>query len=182
MEDLSLHILDIAENSIEAGANNIDIYLKEDRKNDILVLEIKDDGKGMNKETIEKALDPFFSTKKVRRIGLGIPLLADAAKEAGGNISLDSEPGKWTMIRATFKLSHIDLKPLGDIASTLLTLIISHPEIEIHFLHEVNGNSYSLKSNEIRNNFKGDLPNSPEFIKYVRNYIEERLSLIWRKE
>jgi signal transduction histidine kinase len=102
MEDLSLHILDVAENSISSSAGRIEIRINEDAENDVLTIEIKDDGKGMDEQTLQKALDPFFTTRTTRRVGLGLPLLAQAARETDGKIELHSSPGQGTTVRATF--------------------------------------------------------------------------------
>jgi len=139
LEDLSLHILDIAENSIAAGAQNITIRITQDTQRDRLVLVIVDDGRGMDEETVRKVTDPFFTTKSVRRVGLGLPLLEEAARMANGNLSIRSRPGRGTRIKATFGLNHIDRKPMGDIAQTLKTLIVAHPEIRIRFHHRCDG-------------------------------------------
>jgi len=132
MEDLSLHILDIVENSIEAKATRICININQDIENDLLVIEIKDNGNGMNNETLKKAVDPFFTTRTTRNIGLGLSLLEQAIRECKGDFQIKSEINKGTSIKATFQNSHIDRKPLGDLNATLMTLIAAHPEI--HFV------------------------------------------------
>jgi len=129
MEDLSLHILDIVENSIEAKATRIFISIDQDMKNDLLVIEIKDNGKGMNREILKKAVNPFFTTRNTRKVGLGLSLLKQATRECGGTFKIKSEISKGTSIKAIFQNSHIDRKPLGDLNATLVTLIAAHPEI-----------------------------------------------------
>jgi len=133
MEDISLHIMDIIENSIRAVAKNIELRMIE--KDKVLTLEIIDDGIGMSEETKKKALDPFFSSKKNKKFGLGLSLLSQSSEEAGGNLKIESEVGKGTKITATFKSDHIDRKPLGDIGTTLKCLILAHPEINFSFDH-----------------------------------------------
>lgn len=150
MEDLSLHILDIAENAIRARAKRIEIMIVEDKDNDLLTLEIKDDGLGMDEETKKKALDPFFTTKITRRIGLGLPLLAQSARESGGNMELISKSGEGTKVRATFRHSHPDRKPLGDMARTMLTLITANPEVDFIYEHREGDSIYRLDSRKIR--------------------------------
>ncbi len=135
MEDFSLHILDIAENSIRANAKNINILITEDKINDLLTLTIEDDGKGMNTKTKEYALNPFFTTKKGKKVGLGLAFLSHSAEEADGSMKIESEPGKGTRIVATFKLEHIDRRPLGNLNDTIKCLKITHPEINITFNH-----------------------------------------------
>lgn len=133
MEDLSLHILDIVENSIAASATRIRILITEDTQRDLLSLEISDNGRGMDAETQKKALDPFYTTRTTRRVGLGLPLLAQAAREGGGHFELDSETGRGTTVKAVFQLSHPDRKPLGDIAETLQTILSGRPELDLRF-------------------------------------------------
>jgi len=112
MQDLSLHILDIIENSINAGAKRVEIMINEDLEKDILSIEIKDNGEGIDRETLEKVLDPFYTTRTTRRVGLGLSLLSQSAKEAEGDISIKSEKGVGTAVHAYFKHSHIDRRPL----------------------------------------------------------------------
>lgn len=133
MEDVSLHILDIAENALRAGAKNVTIRLALGKREDRLVLEVTDDGEGMNKEAMGRAVDPFFTTKEGKRVGLGLPFLAQAAEEAGGKLEVQSSPGKGTKVIATFGLSHIDRKPLGNIEETLQCLKATHPEVCFSF-------------------------------------------------
>jgi signal transduction histidine kinase len=149
MEDLSLHILDVAENSISSSAGRIEIRINEDAENDVLTIEIKDDGKGMDEQTLQKALDPFFTTRTTRRVGLGLPLLAQAARETDGKIELHSSPGQGTTVRATFCYSHPDRKPMGDIQETICTLVMGHPEIAFLYEHAKNGSIYRFDTREI---------------------------------
>jgi signal transduction histidine kinase len=135
MEDISLHILDIAENSIRAKAKNINIMIIEDKKNDLMTLTIEDDGEGMNDVAKEHALNPFFTTKKSKKVGLGLAFLAHSAEEAGGTMRIESEPGRGTKVIATFRLDHIDRKPLGNLNETIKCLKITHQEINTTFNH-----------------------------------------------
>jgi signal transduction histidine kinase len=135
MEELSLHILDIVENSIAAGAETVEIYISEDTTKNLLTIEIKDNGRGMEEAMLAKVLDPFFTTKKVRRIGLGLPLLKQAAETACGELKIESKLGQGSIVQATFQLNHIDRQPLGDIAQTLRLLVITHPEIRFIYQH-----------------------------------------------
>jgi len=133
MEDLSLHILDIVENSLRASADTVEITIREDTKRNRLSLEIRDNGRGMTEEERKRALDPFFTTKENRKYGLGLALLAQAAEESGGGLELQSEPGRGTTVRAEFDLGHPDSKPLGDVAATLRTLLFTNPELKLKF-------------------------------------------------
>jgi signal transduction histidine kinase len=129
MQDISLHILDIVENCVAAGASGITIHIIEDSEKDALTVEIEDNGRGMDQETVRKALDPFYSTKPGKRVGLGIPLLAQAAREGGGKFEIESKPESGTRIIASFVLSHPDRKPLGDVKGTVRMMQLTHPEI-----------------------------------------------------
>lgn len=148
MEDLSLHILDIAENSIAAAARTIEIMIDEDRDKDLLTIEIKDDGKGMDEKTLKKALDPFYTTRKTRRVGLGLSFLAQAAEESGGEIELKSVPNEGTTTKATFRLSHPDCKPMGDINQTIRTLVVAHPEINFVYEHHKDKSTFRFDTRE----------------------------------
>ena len=146
MEDISLHILDIVENSIRALASTVKIRIEENIEKDWIVLEIEDDGKGMDGATIKKALDPFFTTKATRRVGLGIPFLNQAARETGGKLEIVSQVGKKTKVRATFRYSHPDRKPLGNIKETLLVLTAGYPEVDFVYEHQKENRIYRWDS------------------------------------
>ena len=150
MEDLSLHILDIVENSIGAKASRIKIKVNENMKRNLLTIEIKDNGEGMDEETIKKVLDPFYTTRTTRRVGLGLSLLAQATKESGGNIKIKSIIGKGTSVKAVFQYNHVDRKPLGDIEKTLTTLIVGNPEINFIYEHRRGDVKFKLDTKKAR--------------------------------
>ena len=133
MEDLSLHILDVVENSIRAKAKNVKIRISENTQEDILILEIGDDGEGMVGSIKRQCLDPFFTTKERKSIGLGLSLLEQSAEETGGKLVVESAKGKGTKIVATYNLSHIDRRPLGDLDGTIRCLKETHPEINFSY-------------------------------------------------
>jgi K+-sensing histidine kinase KdpD len=139
MEDISLHILDVAENALAAGADHIEIRIFEESKEGLLKIEIKDNGSGMDEQMVNQVLDPFYTTKDGKRVGLGLPLLAQAAKEAGGDIEINSTPNEGTLIRARFQLGHPDLKPLGEMFETMATLAYAHPQVQFIFEHKRDG-------------------------------------------
>ena len=145
-----MHILDIVENSIAAMAKRIEIRIDEDRDKDLVTIEIKDDGKGMDEQTAKKALDPFFTTRTTRKVGLGLSLLAQAAKDSEGMFDLSSESGKGTTVNATFRLSHPDCKPMGDISQTMQVLVMSHPEIDFLYEHKSDSSTYRFDTREVR--------------------------------
>jgi hypothetical protein len=173
MKDLSLHILDIVENSVAASANKIEIRITEVKKKDLLSVEIIDNGIGMDKETQQKALDPFYTTKTVRRFGFGLSLLSEAAKAANGHFSIRSEKGEGTKIKADFQSSHIDRKPLGDMAQTIITLVIGNPEIDLIYVHKKNGHKYSLDTRKIKAQLKDAPINSPAGIRMIKEDLNK---------
>lgn len=135
MEDLSLHVLDVAENALAAGADRIEVRIIEESGQDVVRVEIEDNGRGMDEETARHALDPFYTTNPAKRIGLGLPLLAQAAREAAGTMEIRTAPGKGTLISATFQRSHLDMKPMGDMLQTMATLACAHPHVHFVFEH-----------------------------------------------
>ena len=136
---MSLHILDIVENSVRAKAKLVKIVIVEDEEEDILVLQINDNGKGMDQDTMRRATDPFFTTKPGRRYGMGLALLAQATREAKGSFEVSSTPQCGTEIRATFQYSHPDRKPLGDISATLQTLVVGNRDVDFLYEHRKSG-------------------------------------------
>jgi len=173
MLELSKHILDIAENSIRAGCRTVTITVVEDTKADLLTLQISDDGKGMSSREQEKALDPFYTTKKVRRIGLGLPMLKSAAEMTGGNFKLESTEGLGTTVTVTFGHSHIDRQPLGDVALTIVSLIAGSPQVDVIYIHNKDGREYRLDTRTIRRELE-DVPiEHIEVLSLIRHDIEE---------
>lgn len=175
MIELSLHILDIVENAVRAEAKTVSITLTEDPRLDRLTLEIRDDGKGMSEQELDRVLDPFYTTKKVRRVGLGLPMLAQAAQNAGGRFRIESKPSKGTVVRVSFQLSHFDRQPLGDLQGTLTTLIMGNPDTHFIYRHRCGELEYALDTDEIKSEIE-DIPiNHVEVIKFIRQDIAEGL-------
>jgi len=178
LEDLSLHILDLVENAIAAKAKKVEISIQEEPREDRLVIEIKDDGVGMDHEVSQKAVDPFFTTRSSRRVGLGLSLMAQAAREAGGGLRIESELEKGTKVVTTFEYRHIDRKPLGDMMETMTTLLLGNPELEISYIHQKDGRSYELSSQMLREQFKNQSLSHPEVIQWLRKHLREGLTQI----
>ncbi len=139
MENLSLHVLDVTENALRAGAERVDVRVEEALAEGVLRIEIEDDGRGMAGPEIARALDPFYTTKPGKSIGLGLAMFAQAAREAGGDMEVWSEAGVGTRVRATFCLGHPDLKPLGDVFETLALLACAHPLVQFVLEHRRDG-------------------------------------------
>ncbi len=183
MEDISLHILDIAENSVAAGSTLIRIGVIDRRVEDSFVVEIEDNGKGMPEELVAKALDPFFTSRTTRNVGLGLSLLAQAARETGGDISVKSTVGEGTIVRAWFRPAHIDMKPLGDIAETLAVLIAGNPDIDFSFTYDYDkdGSPFTFDTRDIRAELENIPINAPEVISVLRNSLGSALNDIKNK-
>lgn len=176
MRELSLHLLDIAENSVAAGARNITIRVSEDLANDQLLLSVQDDGKGMDAETAAKIVDPFVTSRTTRKVGLGLPLLKEAAELCNGYLRIDSAVGKGTLVEVVFQHSHIDRMPLGDLASTFLTLLISSPEIHWTFEYQVNKDCFTLDDAPVKQELDGTPLSDPLILGYLRELINQGVS------
>jgi len=175
MEDIASHIMDIAMNSVTAGAKRIGIAVEKDPRTAMLSLTVADDGAGMDPETVLKVQDPFFSTKTGRKVGLGIPLLKGTAETTDGSFELTSAKGAGTRIRATFDCRHPDLPPLGNIRDTFLVLIVSHPDVDFDLRYSVDGRTLELDTEEMKKEL-GDVPvNHPEVIGFLGKYLDEHL-------
>ena len=172
MRELALHILDIAENSISAGANTIRIAVIENMQDDIMKILIEDDGNGMDDEMVAKITDPFITSRTTRKVGLGLPFYKAAAEACEGSFSIRSKPGLGTTVEAIFKHSHIDRMPLGDIVSTMLTLIIGTPEVHFIFEYQVDGESFIFDDEPIKKTMEGVSLSEPAVMKYIREALQ----------
>ena len=181
MKELSLNILDIAKNSVKAGANRIEIYITE--KNGLLTLVIKDNGCGMTEDFLKNVTDPFCTTRTTRKVGMGIPFLKLEAEQTGGSFSINSRyigeypDSHGTEILAVFNENHIDFTPLGDVVSTIITLIRGNPEIDWFFSHESPCFTVILDTAELRQ-VLGDVPlDTFEVTQWITEYLNEQYSV-----
>lgn len=137
MLELALHVLDILQNTVEAGATRVDLDIVEDKPADRLTIIVTDNGPGMDALTVRRVLDPFYTTRTTRHVGLGLPLFAAAAQCAGGGLAIRSQPGRGTTVKATFQLSHPDRQPLGDMAGTLLAFLLAPQAPGLRYSHRL---------------------------------------------
>jgi len=173
MTELSLNVLDIAQNSIKAKSSRISVSVCIDTSADSLVIKISDDGCGMSPEQLKQAEDPFYSTRSTRKIGLGISFFKQAAELTGGSFSIDSVQGQGTNVKADFVLSHIDRIPLGDINATIQTLILHSPGIDIVYDYRVDESHFTLSTAEMREKL-GDISlNTPDVAEFIKNFLKE---------
>jgi anti-sigma regulatory factor (Ser/Thr protein kinase) len=182
MKELALHILDIAENSVAAQAQSIEISVAENLAADRLELRVEDDGKGMDADTAARAVDPFHTSRTTRKVGLGLPLLKAAAQACEGDLALVSRLGEGTCVLVDFQRSHIDRVPLGDLPGTFLGLLVGHPEIHWKFVYTVKpATEFPLEAFEFDDGpvkeMLGDLPlTEPSILAYLRNQLEEGIA------
>lgn len=178
MKDLSLHILDIVQNSIRAKATLIGIEIAEHHDDNQLTISITDDGTGMDTEQLQRAIDPFFTSRTTRKVGLGLSLFKQNAEMTGGNLRIQSELGIGTKVTAIFGLNHLDRPIMGDLVGTLLILICSSEEINYVFKHKTPCGVFELDTREIRQTL-GDVPiSNPEIRLFLKEMLQENLEQI----
>jgi hypothetical protein len=178
MKDLSLHILDIVQNSIRAKASLIEIEILEQPENDQLIVGISDNGTGMNKEQIQKAIDPFYTSRSTRKVGLGLSLLKQNTELTGGSFQIVSEPGLGTKVTAIFGFRHLDRPILGDLVGTVLLLICDAIDTDYVFKHTTPCGTFQLSSVEIKQTLE-DVPIShPDVRKFIQEMLRENLEQI----
>ena len=175
MRELALHILDIAENGINAGADRLRIRVEESSADDRLTLSVEDNGRGMPAAKARHIDDPFITTRKTRRVGLGLSLLAAAARRCEGDLRVQARREKGTRVTATFRRSHIDRAPLGDMAATLEVLILGNPHIDFRYTHRVDGRQWILDTRDLKTEL-GDLSlDDPTVLRHVSNLMRRAL-------
>lgn len=173
MPEISLNVLDVAQNSIRADATLIVITVTADRRKDTMTIVIEDNGCGMTKDQITRVLDPFYTTRTTRKVGLGIPFFQYAAIATGGNFSIRSVVGEGTVVTASFILSHIDRMPLGDMTSTMHTLITLNNRIDFLYTYTVDNRSFTLDTREFRMILDGVPFDTPDVSNYIRDFLSE---------
>jgi hypothetical protein len=173
MKEIALHILDVVENSLTAGATTIEIVVEEDAANNRLRLTVRDDGRGMEARKLAALGDPFVTSRTTRVAGLGLPLLKAAAEACNGRLGVHSAPGEGTTLTAEFQRDHIDRMPLGDLAGTLLSLVVGSPEIRWRFQYRADGRLFSFDTDPFRRAL-GDIPLcEPAVLTCIRETLEE---------
>lgn len=175
MKDLSLHILDIVQNSVVANAKVIQIILEINTANDYIELTVKDNGRGMEQDFLKRVIDPFTTTRTTRKVGLGIPLLKQNAELTRGTFTIHSEPGVGTALKARFVKSHIDCLPIGDLGGTIALLMCSYPDIEFKVKAVVNSHEFSVSTSELSDALEGLPLNDPSVYPVVKEYINSNL-------
>lgn len=178
MQDLSLHLLDIVENSIRANASLIKININEAVTENKFIMRIEDNGKGMDKAFLQKVTDPFMTTRTTRKIGLGLSLLKQNCELSGGTLEITSKLGKGTSVTAMMVYDNIDRLPLGDMASSLSVLIQANPQIDLIYTHQYEQKVFTLNTIELKETLEGVPINELEIIQWIKEYITENLQEI----
>lgn len=182
MKELSLNILDITENSVKAGATLTEISL--DETEDTIIFSVIDNGCGMTEEVLKTVLNPFYTTRTTRKVGMGLPLLKLAAEQTGGSLEIESRhvddfpDNHGTTVKTVFYKNHIDCAPLGDVVETVKTLIQGHPDTDFLFTHKQKSGEVSLDTRELRQVLEGVPLNTYEVIKWIEEFLNEQYSQI----
>ena len=173
MRELSLNVLDIAQNSVSANASLVEIELIEDTEKHELLIGIYDNGKGMTPEQVESVRDPFFTTRTTRKVGMGIPLFKFAAEMTGGKLEIESEVGVGTRVRAYFKTDHLDFTPIGDMTSTIISLVTMNLHMDFLYRRKVDDKEFTVDTRQLKE-ILGDVPlNEPSIALWIQQYINE---------
>jgi anti-sigma regulatory factor (Ser/Thr protein kinase) len=186
MRELSLNVMDIAQNSISAGASLITLTVVEDQPGDTLSITVEDNGKGMSPETVQKVIDPFYTTRTTRSVGLGVPLFKMEAEMTGGSFQIDSQLGVGTTLTAVFKPSSVDMIPLGDINGTVQLLISCNPNLDFIFHRVLLTNDgqrreFTLKTAELREVLGEEVPlDTPDVVLWIKDYLSEQTAELFQ--
>lgn len=178
MRELSLHILDLAQNSIEAGARNLVIEVNED-ENGYFVFRITDDGRGMSEELLAKIRDPFTTTRTTRKVGMGIPFMDMITKQCGGYLKIESCKGEGTVVEAAFAKDNIDRPPLGDIVSSIKVLLVGTSYLELEFIYKIGSSEFKFDTKDIRKILGRETDfTQPEVYTWIEDYLHQEISRV----
>ncbi len=174
MRELSLNILDIAQNSISAGASLTEIVVNENTKDKTLLIGIYDNGCGMTEEQVKSVIDPFFTTRTTRKVGMGIPLFKMSCEQTGGKFTIESEKGVGTKINALYKTDSIDFTPLGDIAATIVTIVSMNADKEFLYRRVLDDKEFIFSTVEIKKILDGVPLSEPSVMNWIEEYLNEQ--------
>jgi len=175
MNDLAMHILDILQNSLSALATFIKLTVFEDIDNDLLVITIEDNGKGMTPEQVSKLSDPFYTSRTTRKVGMGIPLLKQSAEQSGGGVDIESKQGVGTQVTASFKYSNIDRPPLGDVANAFILTVSANPDVDFILRYIVGKNEYVFDTVEVKEALEGTPLNDASIVRILTDMIRDNI-------
>jgi anti-sigma regulatory factor (Ser/Thr protein kinase) len=178
MKDFAMHIMDIVQNSISAGATKVSVTITESLKSNLLELVITDNGKGIPEEMLKNVADPYVTSRTTRKVGLGLSLLKQHAISTGGELKINSKVGEGTKVLANFELSHLDRQPLGDVAGTIVLLAAANPELRFIYEHSTDLGKYTFDTDEVNEMLEGMSISEATVIRFLREMIEENLNEI----
>lgn len=179
MTEISLHILDIVQNSIKAEATLVTVEIVEDTHENILDVTISDNGHGMDKDFLKDVINPFKTSRTTRKVGMGLSLFENAAKMTGGSFSVDSQVGKGTVVKARFVYNHIDRQPVGDTAATFVSLISLNENVDFVYKHTFNHHSFEFSTKNIKDILGSEVSiKEPDVLKWINDFINEGLDEI----
>ncbi len=179
MRELSLNVMDVAQNSVRAQASLVRITVTESDREDNLTISISDNGCGMTDEQVQQVIDPFFTTRTTRKVGLGVPLFKLSAEQTGGSFSIESKVGEGTTTTASYVKSSVDMTPLGDINSTVKILIQCNPDIDFIFTHSTDLDGFTLDTRELREVLEGVSLDTPDVLEWIGQFLEENTQNIY---
>lgn len=175
MKNIALHILDIVHNSIRAEAKCVEVYILQSEKKNVLDIVIKDNGKGMSREMLEKVTDPYTTSRTTRKVGMGISLLKQNAEMSGGTFSISSAENKGTMLNATFQLDHLDTPPIGDIIDTMVGITAGTPQCDFMFTYITDKGEYLFNTKEVKEVLEETPISDPQVVKYLKEMLIENI-------
>lgn len=173
MREIALHILDVARNSVEAGAQTLTVCVTQSRERDVLEVIIEDDGSGMDAERLAQATDAFFTTRTTRRWGLGLPLFQATCERSGGKLEVASTPGRGTRVRAVLQLSHLDRPPLGDMGSVMQSLALEPALERVRYRQQTDGQVFELDTGDLTEEVGPGGLSDPAILTWLREYVNE---------
>ncbi|MFA8299907.1 MAG: ATP-binding protein [Hyphomicrobiales bacterium] len=179
MKDLSMHIMDIVQNSTRAKAKLIEIYIVESEKKNQLDIVIKDDGMGMDKDMLDNVTDPFTTSRTSRKVGMGLPLFKQSAEQSNGNLSISSQKGVGTIVNVEFELNHFDRPPMGDMAEAISMIITGNPDFDFVYSHITDKDEYVVDSREVKEAIDGVPISSPDVYNLMKEMIGENLKELY---
>lgn len=173
MQELSLNVLDIVQNSVKAKASLIEITICKSTSDASLSIVINDNGCGMTEEQVKRVIDPFYTTRTTRKVGLGVPFFKMSAEMTGGSFEIQSTVGKGTRLCAVYRYEHIDMMPIGDMAATMLSLVSVNPDIDFVYSYQKDEKSFTMDTREVKEVLEGVPINSAEVLSFIKGFIEE---------
>ena len=178
MKELALHLLDLMQNSLRAGATTINLTIQESISQNIFKIRLQDNGKGMNEDMVKGVINPFVTSRTHRKVGLGIPFMAQMCRECEGELKIQSKEQVGTEVVATLQYDHIDRLPLGDIAETVATLIMARPDVRYIYRHEYETEGFMLDTEDIKQRLEGVPIEDLEIIAWLKDYMREGIKVL----